>query len=44
MKGGFYNHAIGDLKRRLAAAVTHDVLKELHRKDPARPSRAYRPR
>ena len=36
MKGGFYNRAIGDLKRRLAAAVSHDVLKELHRKDPAR--------
>jgi fatty acid desaturase len=36
MKGGFYWRAIGDLKRRLAEAVPHEVLKTLHRKDPAR--------
>jgi len=36
MKGGFYWRAIGDLKGRLIAAVPHEVLKELHRKSPAR--------
>ena len=36
MKGGFYWRAIGDLKSRLSAAVPHEVLKELHRKAPAR--------
>ena len=36
MKGGYYNHAIGDLKKRLAAAVPHETLKELHRKSAAR--------
>jgi fatty acid desaturase len=36
MKAGHYNRSIGDLKRRLSAAVPHEVLKELHRKDPAR--------
>jgi beta-carotene hydroxylase len=36
MKGGHYWRAIGDLKRRLNAAVPHEVLKELHRKSPAR--------
>ncbi|HQR68738.1 MAG TPA: fatty acid desaturase, partial [Thermoanaerobaculia bacterium] len=36
MKGGFYWRAIGDLKRRLAEAVPHEVLKELHRKSPGR--------
>jgi len=36
MKSGYYHGAIGDLKRRLASAVPHEVLKELHRKSPAR--------
>ncbi len=36
MKGGHYLQSIGDLKRRLVAAVPHDVLKELHRKVPRR--------
>ena len=36
MKGGFYWRAIGNLKSRLSAAVPHEVLKELHRKSPAR--------
>jgi len=36
VKGGSYWRSIGDLKRRLNAAVPHDVLKELHRKVPAR--------
>jgi fatty acid desaturase len=36
MKTGHYNRSIGDLKRRLAAAVPHETLKELHRKEPAR--------
>ncbi len=36
MKGGFYWRSIGDLKRRLGEAVPHEVLKTLHRKDPAR--------
>lgn len=36
MKAGHYNRSIGDLKRRLTAAVPHEVLKELHRKDPVR--------
>lgn len=35
-KSGFYNKAIGDLKRRLSAAVPHETLKTLHRKSPAR--------
>src|SRR5512140_824224 len=36
MKSGYYHQAIGDLRKRLGAAVTHEVLKELHRKSPAR--------
>src|SRR5262249_26571632 len=36
MKTGHYHRAIGDLKKRLAAAIPHDVLKELHAKAPAR--------
>jgi fatty acid desaturase len=36
MKSGHYNRSIGDLKRRLTAAVPHETLKELHRKSPAR--------
>ena len=36
MKGGHYWRSIGDLKRRLNAAVPHDVLKVLHRKEPVR--------
>jgi fatty acid desaturase len=36
MKSGSYWRAIGDLRQRLTAAVSHDVLKELHRKSPAR--------
>src|SRR5258706_10343145 len=36
MKTGHYHRAIGDLKKRLASAIPHDVLKELHRKTPAR--------
>lgn len=36
MKSGFYNRSIGDLKRRLAAAIPHETLKELHRKSAAR--------
>ena len=36
MKVGHYNRSIGDLKRRLASAVPHEVLRELHRKEPAR--------
>ncbi len=35
MKAGHYNRSIGDLKQRLSAAVPHDLLKELHRKEPA---------
>ncbi|KAA0252419.1 fatty acid desaturase [Acidobacteria bacterium ACD] len=33
MKTGHYNRSIGDLKKRLAAAVPHETLKALHRKD-----------
>ena len=36
MKSGHYNPSIGDLKRRLVAALPHEVLKDLHRKEPAR--------
>lgn len=36
MKGGHYWRSIGDLKKRVSAAVPHEVLKELHRKSPAR--------
>ena len=36
MKGGHYWRSIGDLKKRLNAAVPHDVLKELHKKEPVR--------
>jgi fatty acid desaturase len=36
MKTGHYHRAIGDLKKRLAAAIPHDVLRDLHRKRPAR--------
>ena len=36
MKSGYYHHAIGDLRKRLTAAVPHEVLKALHRKSPAR--------
>jgi len=36
MKTGYFHRAIGDLRKRLTAAVPHEVLKELHRKSPAR--------
>lgn len=36
MKSGHYNHAIGDLKKRLAASIPHEFLKEVHTKHPAR--------
>jgi fatty acid desaturase len=36
MKSGYYAHAIGDLRKRLTAAVPHDVLRALHQKSPAR--------
>jgi fatty acid desaturase len=36
MTAGHYLRSIGDLRRRLSAAVPHDVLKDLHRKEPAR--------
>jgi len=36
MKSGYYHHAIGDLRKRLGAAVSNEVLKVLHRKSPAR--------
>ncbi len=36
MKAGHYHRSIGDLKRRLSAAVPHEVLRELHRKEPVR--------
>jgi fatty acid desaturase len=36
MKSGYYHHAIGDLRKRLNAAVPNEVLKTLHRKSPAR--------
>ena len=36
MKSGYYNHSIGDLKKRLASSIPHDRLKELHTKSPAR--------
>src|SRR5512140_930057 len=36
MKSGYYHHAIGDLRKRLSAAVPNDVLKALHRKSPVR--------
>ena len=36
MKTGHYHRAIGDLKKRLAAAIPHDVLRELHQKSPVR--------
>jgi len=36
MKSGYYHHAIGDLRKRLTAAVPHDALRELHQKSPAR--------
>jgi len=36
MKSGYYHHAIGDLRARLSAAVSNEVLKALHRKSPAR--------
>ncbi len=36
MKSGYYHHAIGDLRKRLTAAVPNEVLKALHRKSPAR--------
>ena len=36
MKSGYYHHAIGDLRKRLTAAVPKEVLKTLHRKSPAR--------
>ncbi|MBI5446255.1 MAG: fatty acid desaturase [Deltaproteobacteria bacterium] len=35
MKTGYYHRSIGDLKRRVSAAVPREVLKELHRKEPA---------
>jgi len=39
MKGGHYHRSIGDLRRRLSAAVPRDRLKELHRKSWARHAR-----
>ena len=36
MKSGFYHQSIGDLRKRLGAAVPHEVLKDLHRKAPWR--------
>ncbi|MCM3877841.1 MAG: fatty acid desaturase [Thermoanaerobaculia bacterium] len=36
MKAGYYHGAIGDLRKRLTAAVPNEVLKELHRKSPSR--------
>ena len=36
MKSGYYHHAIGDLRKRLSAAVPNEVLKALHKKSPAR--------
>ena len=36
MKSGYYHQAIGDLRKRLAAAVPNETLKALHRKSPAR--------
>jgi len=36
MKGGHYHRSIGDLRLRLAAAIPHDRLKELHRKSRSR--------
>src|SRR5450631_3360873 len=36
MKSGYYHQAIGDLRKRLTAAVPHELLKELHRKSPSR--------
>lgn len=36
MKSHHYYRSIGDLKKRLSAAVPHDLLRELHRKSPAR--------
>ncbi|MGZ5429139.1 MAG: fatty acid desaturase, partial [Thermoanaerobaculia bacterium] len=36
MKSGYFHRAIGDLRKRLTAAVTHDILKTLHQKSPAR--------
>lgn len=35
MKSGHWNRSMGDLRRRLSAAVPQGVLKELHRKEPA---------
>jgi fatty acid desaturase len=32
MKSGYYNRSIGDLKKRLASSIPHDLLKELHTK------------
>lgn len=34
MRADFHDRSIGDLKRRLIASVPHEVLKQLHRKDP----------
>ncbi|MEO6323427.1 MAG: fatty acid desaturase [Thermoanaerobaculia bacterium] len=36
MKSGHYSRSIGDLKKRLAASIPHERLKELHTKHPAR--------
>lgn len=36
MKSGHYHQSIGDLKKRLAAAIPHDLLKSLHHRSPAR--------
>ena len=36
MKTGYYHRSIGDLRRRLSAAVPHEVLRTLHRKEPVR--------
>src|ERR1035438_3392889 len=36
MKSGYFHRAIGDLRKRLTAAVPHDVLRTLHQKSPTR--------
>jgi fatty acid desaturase len=33
---GHYNRSVGDLRHRLAAAIPHETLREVHRKAPAR--------
>ena len=36
MKSGHWNRSMGDLRHRLTAAVPHETLKALHRREPAR--------